>query len=69
MPLLNPAKEKLPFGVALELWDGGVNINGGKSSTTEEIKGPDLYEVDYVLYGHGKVGGRSDLRHVMQSCN
>lgn len=55
MPLLNPARENLPFGVALELWDGDTSWRAGKSGANQELKSSELYEVDYVLYGKGKL--------------
>ena len=55
MPLLHPARENLPFGVALELWDGNTSWRAGNLCARQELKSSELYEVDYVLYGKGKV--------------
>jgi len=55
MPLLNPIKERLPFGIALELWDAGADSPPSSTLVSSNYRGSDLIEVDYVLQGQGQL--------------
>ncbi|CAD7695232.1 unnamed protein product [Ostreobium quekettii] len=55
MPLLHPIKERLPFGIALELWDAGADSPPSSALLSGNCRASDLFEVDYVLHGQGQL--------------